>query len=838
MKRLTFLLLTLAAILAAPFRTESQNTAFGDWKLYNTFDSGIYRLFDSPNSLYYLALAQPYDTRFPETSVRQAFLWVLDKESGEMVPYNRRDHLSESIVRHAEYNAVRGYLMLVYENFNIDLLFDDGEVMNIPALVSLNIPSSKEVNSITFDPAAHLAYIATDYGYVTINDEKGEVHSSRIYNRPLRAVAVTGDHLLAVDGEGKLLQTRARSPHLNYSDFTEVPGVTEEVTSLLPLGPGKCMYIWTQKKSDYMSLLEFGASFDDAPSVKQLRSISGFNVQNIGEGHYQMTTRDRILDITPDGKFALYVRDEPDFNVPAVSLNMRDFHLGLPREGHYSKRFDKESGSWTLTSAPSRPSAPAPYLASTTLYSPVYGSMVLSHGVDQDFTNQALHTPLLLSCLKDGVWIQKGIPYINPGQEAAFSDPGGIVFDPDNDRVAYFGSLLTGLLRVNLDNPEEVLHIARADDAWKDLPGFVDGVPAMENWKRLCSLSTPVFDAGGNLWTTFLNFDNADAKLELWFWPADRRRACVSPATYKPMTRIPLRGTADAEVRHLYTLSRAGSQGQMVLLTSTYGAGPIVYDTGGTPGSAADDRFVQLRNCYDQDGQPFSFFYIYQGFEDPETGLFWVGTDTGVFTFDPRNVLAGSQQVNRIKVARNDGTQLADYLLNGVTVRSITADNRGRKWFATSGAGLVCTSADGKEVIAELTAENSWLPDNDVYSCTYNPETNSMIVTTAQGIAEYFPYGRGNGEDFEMARAYPNPVRPDYYGYVTIDGLADNCIVKITDAAGNIVRELGFAQGGTVQWDCANMEKRRVKSGVYYVLASTGPDDDSLSMVSKILVMN
>ncbi|MDE5585200.1 MAG: hypothetical protein K2I92_02525, partial [Muribaculaceae bacterium] len=77
-----------------------------------------------------------------------------------------------------------------------------------------------------------------------------------------------------------------------------------------------------------------------------------------------------------------------------------------------------------------------------------------------------------------------------------------------------------------------------------------------------------------------------------------------------------------------------------------------------------------------------------------------------------------------------------------------------------------------------------------------------------------------------------------YYGWVTIDGLEDDCIVKITDSAGNIVRELGPATAGRVQWDVCGMDLNRVPSGVYFVLASSGPAGGSYSEATKILVIN
>ncbi len=86
-----------------------------------------------------------------------------------------------------------------------------------------------------------------------------------------------------------------------------------------------------------------------------------------------------------------------------------------------------------------------------------------------------------------------------------------------------------------------------------------------------------------------------------------------------------------------------------------------------------------------------------------------------------------------------------------------------------------------------------------------------------------------------LVRAFPNPVTPDYYGYVTIDGLPESALVKIVDSEGNLVRELGRAEGGSIQWDILNLYGKRVRTGVYFVLSSTSNGEAN---VAKILVMN
>ena len=142
--------------------------------------------------------------------------------------------------------------------------------------------------------------------------------------------------------------------------------------------------------------------------------------------------------------------------------------------------------------------------------------------------------------------------------------------------------------------------------------------------------------------------------------------------------------------------------------------------------------------------------------------------------------------------------------------------------------------------MGELTVSNSYIPSDIVYTVAYNPDNNSLLMSTEHGIAEFYPSG-GSSQDNDgenTLTVYPNPVRPDYLGWVTIENLPDNSIVKITDAGGNLVKELGFAENGTVKWDVTNAEMKRVRSGVYYIFASPGSDSENTSAKGKILVIN
>jgi flagellar hook assembly protein FlgD len=90
--------------------------------------------------------------------------------------------------------------------------------------------------------------------------------------------------------------------------------------------------------------------------------------------------------------------------------------------------------------------------------------------------------------------------------------------------------------------------------------------------------------------------------------------------------------------------------------------------------------------------------------------------------------------------------------------------------------------------------------------------------------------------DYSNIYAYPNPVRPEYTGDITIRGLMENSLVKIADSAGNVVKSVR-SSGGMATWDGCNYQGEPVKSGVYFILASQNENESSSGAVSKILII-
>jgi flagellar hook assembly protein FlgD len=102
---------------------------------------------------------------------------------------------------------------------------------------------------------------------------------------------------------------------------------------------------------------------------------------------------------------------------------------------------------------------------------------------------------------------------------------------------------------------------------------------------------------------------------------------------------------------------------------------------------------------------------------------------------------------------------------------------------------------------------------------------------------EYSATAAPGKDNYDNVYAYPNPVKPDYTGWITVTGLMDNSLVKITDAAANVVTQ-GTSDGGMFVWDGCNRNGERVKSGVYYVFASQNATGSNTACVTKIMVIN
>jgi ligand-binding sensor domain-containing protein len=194
------------------------------------------------------------------------------------------------------------------------------------------------------------------------------------------------------------------------------------------------------------------------------------------------------------------------------------------------------------------------------------------------------------------------------------------------------------------------------------------------------------------------------------------------------------------------------------------------------------------------------------------TGAIWVGTDNGIGIFQCGDI--SKEACNAfIPTVSNNGFN--GYLFQKETVNSIAVDGANRKWIGTNnGAWLL--SPDGYEILEHFIQKNSPIPNDTVLQIKIAPISGEVFFMTANQMVSYRGTATKGAEFQNKISIFPNPVAPDYNGIISIRGLIENAIVKITDLNGKLVFQTR-ALGGQAVWNGKTYEGNKPASGVYLV---------------------
>ena len=243
----------------------------------------------------------------------------------------------------------------------------------------------------------------------------------------------------------------------------------------------------------------------------------------------------------------------------------------------------------------------------------------------------------------------------------------------------------------------------------------------------------------------------------------------------------------------------------------------ILLDDSGTPTISTDDKCIARSKFVDQNGKTLTPDYFYS-FAQDHSNRIWIGTNKGIILIPSTTNFFTSNACRRIIIPRNDGTGLGDYLLGEEQINCMAVDGGNRMWIGTANSGLYLIE-DDTITAAHFTETNSLLPSNNILSIAIIPNTGEVFVGTDKGIASYRSDASEPQTDMSNAYAYPNPVRPNYGGMISITGLMDNTVVNIVDAGGNLVCKTK-SHGGTAVWDGKLPDGRRATPGIYTALCN------------------
>lgn len=249
----------------------------------------------------------------------------------------------------------------------------------------------------------------------------------------------------------------------------------------------------------------------------------------------------------------------------------------------------------------------------------------------------------------------------------------------------------------------------------------------------------------------------------------------------------------------------------------------------------SEERLNAFTSFVNEDGTEVSVGAVRCAAEDKD-GNIWIGTSAGPLLLDPNQITASAPTFTQVKVPRNDGTNYADYLLSGIDVSCIAVDGANRKWFGTKKNGIYLISENNLSEIHHFTTLNSPLLSNGIESIAINEKTGEVFIGTDKGLCSYMSDSSTPNESMtsDNVWAYPNPVKPDYTGLITIVGLSQNADVKILTSNGRIVNE-GKSNGGTYTWNGCDANGKKVASGIYMVATAT--NDVEKGTVCKIAII-
>lgn len=790
----------LILLIILPFFVRGQ-LAVGDWNIYSAFSGSFDKIVETPEKVYYQSGTN---------------IFSYDKENNETYSYSSRNLLNDNNVTNIYYNKHNKYLLITYETGNIDLLYDDGRIVNIPDIKDAVLTSKKTINDIAFDNCR--IYVATAFGLVIIDDQKYEVVESGIYNKNIACIESIDNYILL---------------YYNYTIYTSNKNIRHNTfESFKSICGAYCFDIKTINKNNILVKLNDGINYILRLMTLDLENNIRTNVQDLSFNNSDDFYECKDCIYTYNNESILFIDSELNIKTNKLPTELygnkistwsglnsvwAGNSLGL---GNY----DISDGGITLLQDRFFPSNITVNSVYYLKYGKSSGKIYFSNTGDSNYNGYTSKWSSTVNTVENGIvenvsadsisYSNASSPNYKNSNSTILYDPYDLVEDPTDPDCYYIGSFWEGVFKIN-KNRKEVVRYSTENSSFTKI----------DDYAVVCS--DVDIDSKGNLWVLQYRTDN----IVLHMLPSEKRQK--NQTEISDWYPIKINGFTGYKDGRMLICEKSN---MIFLIDDQYNTKLVAYDTKGTT-DVSDDEYLLWNKYIDQDGKEFAAEHIMSMVEDHK-GRVWLGTSTGVIEItNPSEAINSNMTINRLKVPHNDGTSLADYLLDSQSVKSMSVDNSNRKWLGTLDSGLYLVSEDGDEILEHFTTSNSYLPSDKILALACDKKSNSVFIGTEYGLVEYSSTSAPAMDDYSEVYAYPNPVRPDYTGWITIKGLMDNSLVKIADAAGNVFYTTQ-SEGGMVTWDGCNADGQRVKTGVYFVYASQNNGNENSGVVTKILVIN
>ena len=728
-------------------------------------------------------------------AITESNLFAYDTEDQSVVTFDWMHQLNDVAIRLARYNEEVKRIIIVYENGNIDLLSttDDDDVVNLAQLKN-NTSYLKTVNYIQINGPR--AYLCTTFGIVVINMKDCYIENTYQLNQNVRSCAITPTTLFAGTDSGlwscelesnlmdkanwRQWNTNYHAQHMEYF----AGRVWAHVDRYLFVSNAEC--------TSFSTVL---SGFSSVPTFMKISS-------------------DKLILCTNTKTYIITDADTKEeysgtFSWQALTDQGQLFWAADNYEGLQAYKLN--GGNFEKAVSSIQPNSP---LHDYSLHLRFAGDRLLVAGGNWNYSDTFRPgTAMILE--PNGTWINfdyNSAQDMFPNEK--YRDVTNIAQDPEDENHHYVGTSRSGIFEFR--DAKCIGHIGLENSPLKSI------LPDVAKPQNFVSADGLIYDSEGNLW--MLNCIEAAGDSVIRILKPNGQWIALPTKAELPEVTTADKIFFDSSGRVWVNCRRAGSKGIYML------------DTNGTLERTNDDYRFHRETIVNQDGTAYVPDQFYDIGEDHD-GQIWICTNVGPFIIsNPDEFRSSSFTFEQMKVARNDGSGLADYLLSGVATTCIAIDGANRKWFGTMNNGVYLVSEDCQEELAHFTTENCPMPDNNVYDIKIHPHTGRVYIATEKGLCSYLSDATEGEEELnrDNLTIYPNPVYPDYSGPITVRGLMENSEVKVVSPNGQIIVS-GKSNGGTFMWNGCNSRGRRVASGVYSVIANTKEGKKAVS--SKLTII-
>lgn len=715
-------------------------------------------------------------------------LFSVNKQSEELEYYNRLTGLSSSGISHIGYNPITGTLLVAYENGHWDIINKRGDITNVADLYLKPLSGTKAANDMVM--IGDKAYLAMAFGIVVLDMNKQEVTDTYYIGNEaaevdVKYIATVGDSLYAC---------------------------TTTALYRAYIGDNLADYVnWHQLSLPAGKTLQGMRDFDNTVCVLRddslLYSLKGkqWIKHSLNTSLYRLCKIDDRLFGLPNQQS--YVREiGKDYSVS--KFVDYGFVCDMARDGNTYWLGTRTNGLVRVTESTTQEFHPDGPLSNMSYRLQTFGNRlyVLPGG---RWASQYNREGVIMY-YENGSWTNVSNATLTGMANHHLRDFMNVAQDLKDANHYFVTTYGTGLLEMQGTQVAKLYLPANS--------ALESAAPSTPDWYT--RTDGAIYDEQGNLWML-----NAGGVTNIQILSGN--------GNWTSFNLIAEGKKISLETPFGIMIDNHNPQWKWIPL-SRAGTGLILLQDGGTPLDASDDKVTFRDEWYDQQGKRVAPTTIHSIAQDKDNTV-WVGTNEGLFCIPSSIDFTTSNRCERIVLSRDDGSGLGDYLLGSERINSIVVDGDNRKWIGTETSGVYLMSADGMETEAHFTTDNSLLPSDNILSIAIMESTGEVFIGTDAGLVSYMSDAVQPAEDFHSLYAYPNPVHPNYKGYITIKGLMENTEVRIVDAEGNLVKLLQGI-GGEVVWDGTNTVGKRVASGVYTAICNT--KDGKAHGNTKILIMN